>query len=123
MKQVCETSVVMAFKYGPFWNSKTPNKILGFNPMELDFGGCQQLVRLGLLLCFPEKKQTNKPMILCVCPFHWVLFSVANQSINQSILRSTFNLIEERNKRNYKKNRVDRIDQISLTKFTSFLFI
>jgi len=89
----------MAFRYGPFWNSKIPKNILGFNPMELDFGGCQQLVRLGLLLYFPKKKQTHD---LCV-PFHWVLFSVANQSINQSILRSTFNLIEERNKRNYKK--------------------
>ncbi len=81
MKQVCETSVVTAFRCGPFWNSKIPKNILGFNPMELDFGGCQQLVRLGLLLYFPKKKQTHD---LCV-PFHWVLFSVANQSINQSI--------------------------------------
>lgn len=61
MKILCQTSGVKAFRYSPFWNPETPKKILGFNPMELDFEGCQQIVRLGLLLCFPKKnnKQTN----------------------------------------------------------------
>jgi hypothetical protein len=56
MKILCQTSGVMALRY-----PETPKRILGFNPMELDFEGCQQLVRLGLLLCFPKKtnKQTN----------------------------------------------------------------
>jgi hypothetical protein len=85
MKFLCQTSeVMMAFRYSPFWNPETPKKILGFNPMELDFEGCPQLVRLGLLLCFPQKKkQTNKPMILCV---HFIGFYSKlpiNQSINQ----------------------------------------
>ncbi len=83
MKVLCQTWGMMAFRYCPYWNPETPKRILGFNPMELDFGGCQQLVRLGLLLCFPKKtkKETN-PWFCVSIPLGFLL---SCQSINQSI--------------------------------------
>jgi hypothetical protein len=83
MKILCQTSGVKAFRYSPILEPWDPKKDPGFQSHGAWFWRVPTDCQVRSVTVLPQKnnKQTNP--WFCVCPFHWVLFSVANQSINQ----------------------------------------